>query len=151
MKFKHKYIRILFLLIALVVSSTVNAQEDLRINSIFKKYGKQKGATMVVMSGKVLKDYDLSKYRSITINYDKAIFNEIQECIEDDKEGAHKIKEIINNGVIVSAYYQLISNESKINKYILFNVDNNHKATLIYMEGGINSDVLIEKLFLKQK
>ena len=47
------------------------------------------------MSGKVLKDYDLSKYRSITINYDKAIFNEIQECIEEDKEGAHKIKEVI--------------------------------------------------------
>ncbi len=152
MKLKDKYFKLLLLLILLFVSPVVSAQQDLQINRIFEVYGKQKGAVMVVLSGKSaeLKRYKLDKYRSLTINYDKEIFENIQTSLEADKEGAYKIKEVVNNGVVSSGYYQLRNETEKTNRYILFKVDRNHRATLIYMEGGMDSEELIEKLFLKQ-
>lgn len=153
MKLKDKYFKLLLLLILLFVSPVVSAQQDLQINRIFEVYGKQKGAVMVVLSGKSaeLKRYKLDKYRSLTINYDKDIFENIQTSLEADKEGAYKIKEVVNNGVVSSGYYKLRNEAEKTNRYILFKVDRNHRATLIYMEGGMDSEELIDKLFLKQK
>lgn len=153
MQLKDKYFKLLLLLILLFVSPVVSAQQDLQINRIFEVYGKQKGAVMVVLSGKSaeLKRYKLDKYRSLTINYDKDIFENIQTSLEADKEGAYKIKEVVNNGVVSSGYYKLRNEAEKTNRYILFKVDRNHRATLIYMEGGMDSEELIDKLFLKQK
>lgn len=137
----------------MLASSAMFAQESLRINSIFEKYGKQKGAVMVVLSGKSkeLKNYGLNKYRSLTINYDKAIFNDIQQSLETDKRDASKIKEVVANGVISSGYYQLRDDDERLIRYILFKVDANHRATLIYMEGGTDSERLVDKLFIRQK
>lgn len=151
MKLNNKYLIVSFLFMTLSFSIAMSAQEGLCINSIFKKYGKQKGATMVVLSGKAIKEYKLNTYKSITVNYDKAVFNEIQNCIEEDKKGASKIKEVINNGIVSSGYYKLLNTNEINNEYILFKVGDNHKATIIYMEGGIESERLIESLFIKQK
>lgn len=153
MRLRHKYFRMLLLMLAMFVSTMMYAQENLKINSIFEKYGKQKGAVMVVLSGKSkeLKNYRLNKYRSLTINYDKTIFNEIQESLEADKIDAYKTKEIVANGVVSSGYYQLRGDNEEIICYILFKVDTNHKATLIYMEGGDDSEEIIDTLFLKKK
>ena len=151
MRLKQKNIRILFLI--LMFPAMLSAQKDLKIHSIFDKYGKQKGAVMVVLSGKTLKAYKLDKYRSLSIHYDQVVLSDIQACIEADKQDAHRIKEVITNGIVSSGYYQL-NNEgdnADTNRYILFKIDSNHKATLIYMEGGLESEELIEKLFLKQK
>ncbi len=150
MRLKSKYIIVFILMLA---SSAMFAQESLRINSIFEKYGKQKGAVMVVLSGKSkeLKNYGLNKYRSLTINYDKAIFNDIQQSLETDKRDASKIKEVVANGVISSGYYQLRDDDERLIRYILFKVDANHRATLIYMEGGTDSERLVDKLFIRQK
>jgi hypothetical protein len=138
---------ILFLLLA-TFGTTVQAQGSLRINRIFEKYGKQKGATMVVLSGKALHNYRLDKYHSITVKYDKAILDDIQQCLEADKKQAHQIKEVINNGLISSGYYQL-PEENLINRYILFKIGDDGTATLIYMEGGQDSEELINLLFIK--
>lgn len=150
MRLKPKYIIVFVLMLA---SSAMYAQADLKINSIFEKYGKQKGAVMVVLSGKSkeLKNYGLNQYRSLTINYDKAIFNDIQNCLETDKKNATKIKEVVANGVISSGYYQLRDDNTQLIRYILFKVDDNHKATLIYMVGDEDSEETIDNMFLKRK
>ncbi|HBG42678.1 MAG TPA: hypothetical protein DDZ96_04330 [Porphyromonadaceae bacterium] len=127
------------------------AQEGLKIQSVFEKYGKQKGATMVVLSGEALHDYRLDKYRSITIEYDKAILNDIQHCLQADKKQAREIKEVISNGIISSGYYQLPAKEDRIHRYILFKMAGDGTATLIYMEGGPESEALINRLFIKRK
>lgn len=138
-------------LLPVLLGTTAQAQEDLKINRIFEKYGKQKGATMVVLSGKALHNYRLDKYQSITVKYDKTILNEIQYYLELDKKQAHQIKEVINNGIISSGYYQLPEVDKGINRYILFKIGDDETATLIYMEGGDDSEELINQLFIKKE
>lgn len=141
---------VLFLLVTTAGTATY-AQEQLNINAVFEKYGKQKGSTMVVLSGKALHNYKLDKYRSITLHYDRAILDEIQLCLENDKRQAHQIKEVINNGIITSGYYQLPDAERATNRYILFKIGDDGTATLIYMEGGDDSEALVNRLFIKKE
>ncbi|MEA5127200.1 MAG: DUF6108 family protein [Proteiniphilum sp.] len=150
MKIKKTIFRLFILFLFLFTTGvTVQAQENLRINTVFEKYGKQKGATMVVLSGKALHNYQLDKYRSITLQYDRTILEEIQQCLETDKQQAYQIKEVINNGIISSGYYQLPEQKNQINRYILFKIGNDGTATLIYMEGGNDSEELINRLFIR--
>lgn len=150
MKIKRTSHRLIILFLLLVITGmTVQAQENLRINTVFEKYGKQKGTTMVVLSGKTLNNYRLDKYRSITLEYNKTILDEIQQCLESDKKQAQQIKEVINNGIISSGYYQLPEEQNQINRYILFKIGEDGTATLIYMEGGKDSEELINRLFIK--
>lgn len=140
----------LFLLLMFFGVSNLQAQNDLKISSIFEKYGKQKGSTMVVLSGKALHDYRLDEYRSITLHYTKTSLHEIQQCLETDKRQAQQIKEVITNGIISAGYYQLPQSENHINRYILFKIGDDGTATLIYMEGGEDSEELISRLFIKE-
>lgn len=145
------FFRIFLVLMLLAVPVlAVQAQDDLKINSIFKKYGKQKGATMVVLSGEALNSYRLDTYRSITLKCDKVILDNIQQSLEADKKQARKIKEVVSNGIISSGYYQLPEESRRINRYILFKMGNDGTATLIYMEGGSDSEELINQLFIKK-
>lgn len=150
MKIKKTFFRLSILFLLLIISGvTAQAQENLRIHTVFEKYGKRKGATMVVLSGKALHNYRLDKYQSITLKYDRAILDEIQECLETDKKQAYQIKEVISNGIISSGYYQLPEEENQTNRYILFKIGDDATATLIYMEGGKDSEELINRLFIR--
>lgn len=143
--------RIIIVFLLLLSVGSAQAQENLRISSIFEKYGKQKGSTMVSLSDKSLEKYKLDKYRSITLPYNSKTAEDIQQCLEVDKKQARKIKEVISSGIISSGYYQLPEESRRINRYILFKIANDGTATLIYMEGGPDSEELINKLFIKSK
>jgi len=106
---------------------------------------------MVVLTGKSLHDYRLDKYQGITLKYDNDILDEIQQCLASDKKHARQIKEVINNGIITSGYYQLTEEKSRVNRYILFKIGDDGTATLIYMEGGQESEELVNRLFIKEK
>ena len=144
-------LRLALLLLLTFSAMAIHAQEELRINTIFEKYGKQKGATMVVLSGQAVSNYRLNIYRSITVKYDKAILDDIQQSLEGDKQQARQIKEVINDGVITSGYYQLPEEKTRINRYILFKIGDDGTLTLIYMEGGPDSEELINKMFIRRK
>ena len=124
--------------------------QDLKINSIFEKYGKLKGSTMVILSGEAVQNYRLSLYRSITLRYEAPLSDDLQQCLNADKEQARKIKEVISNGIIRSGYYQLPDEGKKMNRYILFKIGDDQQATLIYMEGDLKSEELINKLFVRE-
>jgi hypothetical protein len=152
MRPKKRYSRLLLLLLLLTASvMTIHAQEGLRIQSIFEQYGKQKGATMVVLSGETLNNYRLNSYRSITMKYDKTMLDEIQQSLEADKQQARLIKEVINDGIVTSGYYQLSGEKNRISRYILFKIGKEGTLTLIYMEGGVDSEALINKMFIQRK
>ena len=134
-----------------LIASATFAQKQLSIDRIFEKYGKEKGSTMVVLSDDMIKTYHLDYYKSITLPVDKNRSDEIQKSLEADKKQAKKIKEVISNGIIYSGYYQLPAEDKLKNRYILFKISDNATATLIYMEGDIDSEEIINMLFIKQK
>ena len=148
-KKRYCYGRHIALLAMCLIASATFAQKQLAINKIFEQYGKQKGSTMVVLSDDVIKSYHLDFYKSITLPYDKKRSNEIQQSLETDKRLAKKIKEVISNGIIYSGYYQLPMEGKLKNRYILFKISDNATATLIYMEGDIESEEIVNLLFIK--
>lgn len=145
----HLFRLLLTLLLGLLSMAGLHAQEGLKVNTIFEKYGKQEGATMVVLSGKSLHNYKLDKYKGITLTYDKKILDDLQQCIEQDKQQAREIKEVVSNGIITSGYYQLTTGNRSRHQYILFKLGDDGTATLIYMEGGPESEELVNRLFIK--
>ena len=148
-KKRYCYGRYIALLAMCLMASATFAQKQLAINKIFEQYGKQKGSTMVVLSDDVIKSYHLDFYKSITLPYDKKRSNEIQQSLETDKKQAKKIKEVISNGIIYSGYYQLPMEGKLKNRYILFKISDNATATLIYMQGDIESEEIVTLLFIK--
>jgi hypothetical protein len=122
-------------------------QNDLKIMDVFSLYGKNKNVVMVELSKEITDMYDVTFYKSITIKNDTGALTFIRNCLKSDQERARKIKEITSNGEIVSAYYQILEENSKINRFILFNVNPRNEITLIYIEGELDSDDLITILF----
>jgi hypothetical protein len=146
--------RIRFLLLLLILAGCFpllcQAQSGLRIASIFERYGKQKGVAMVELSTEMLETYGMDKYKSITIKDAHRALPEIRQSLEVDKRGAKKIKEIIQGGQLVSGYYQLPSRKEDQNRFILFKLSKKGSATLVYIEGELESDDLITMLFMKK-
>ena len=56
------------------------------------------------------------------------------------------MKELIQNGEIVSAYYRLQTENESMNRYLIFKVSKQYKTTLIYIEGALSPDELVELL-----
>lgn len=146
--FKHMFVTCVCLLISI---GGCFAQDKLNIISVFEKYGKKRGATMVVLNKEALLNYKLDAFRSITMKYDVPFSEDVQQAIASDKKSAYKIKEVMSNGILSSGYYQLPASNNKLYRYILFKINNDGKATLIYMEGGKDSESLVNSLFIKKK
>lgn len=146
--------RIRFLLLMLILAGSLPvasmAQSGLRIASIFERYGKQKGVAMVELSTDMLETYSMELYKSITIADSRRALPEIRQCLEADKKGAKKIKEVVEGGQLISGYYQLPARKEDLNRFILFKLAKKGSATLVYIEGELESDDLITLLFMKK-
>ena len=70
--------------------------------------------------------------------------------LSNEMKGARKIKEVTDDGGVVSAYYQLKGVEADINRFVLFKVSKKGVITLVYIEGDLDSDDLITLLFTKK-
>ena len=137
----------IFLFSLPITSEASVAQDDLKIKDVFRIYGKQKNVVMVELSNEMLMMYDVTLYRSITIKNDSEALKFIRKCLENDQNGARKIKEVLSDGEIISAYYQITGTKPGINRFILFKVDTKGVITLIYIEGKLDSEDLITILF----
>ena len=114
--------------------SAAETQKDLKIQEVFQRYGKKRNVTMVELSNEMLETYGMTRYKSL----------------EADQKGARKIKEVTDDGGVVSAYYQLKGVEADINRFVLFKVSKKGVITLVYIEGDLDSDDLITLLFTKK-
>lgn len=125
-------------------------QKDLRIQDVFQRYGRKKNVTMVELSNEMLETYGMTRYKSITIKNDPDALSFTRQCLEADQKGARKIKEVTDDGGVISAYYQLPGKDADINRFVLFKVNKKGVITLVYIEGDLDSDDLITILFTKK-
>ena len=102
---------------------------------------------MVELSKEMLEMYNMKHYKSISIKDDAEALKFVRQCLEEDHHGARKIKEITDEGGIISAYYQLKTSNNAQNRFILFNLSEKKLITLVYIEGDLDSDDLITLLF----
>ncbi len=145
-----KYTLVLFLIGYLLFPVSTKAEEmqkDLKIQEVFQRYGKKKNVTMVELSNEMLETYNMTHYKSITIKDDADAVRFTRKCLETDQQGARKIKEVTDDGGIISAYYQLPAMLEDLNRFILFKISKKGVMTLVYIEGELESDDLITILF----
>lgn len=146
----NKVIRTALITLLLTAVGTAHAQQGLQIASVFQKYGKQKGVTMVELSKEMLDTYQMALYKSIVFKDVEEALPTIIRCLETDKKKARKVKEVVAGGQIQSGYYQLPQLKEDINRFILFKTGKKSSATLIYIEGELDADDLITLLFMKR-
>ena len=143
-KMKHKLLAITFL--ALSTFCLSNSAQAQTVLSIFKKYGNDNGVTMLEASRELMKAYKIKTFKSIIFDDASNVLPEIRRAIKTDKEGALHIKESTKDGLLTSGYYQLLAGKTNLNRYLIFKVGAANKTTLIYVEGELTPDELVELL-----
>ena len=147
----NKVIRTTWIILLLTVASGMaRAQQGLQIASVFQKYGKQKGVTMVELSNEMLETYQMTLYKSLVFKDVEEALPTILNCLDADKKKAKKVKEVVAGGQIQSGYYQLPQLKEDVNRFILFKTGKKGSATLIYIEGELDADELVTMLFMKK-
>ncbi|MCS2660401.1 DUF6108 family protein [Bacteroides fragilis] len=147
----NKVIRTTWIVLLLTVASGMaRAQQGLQIASIFQKYGKQKGVTMVELSNEMLETYQMTLYKSLVFKDVEEALPTILNCLDADKKKAKKVKEVVAGDQIQSGYYQLPQLKEDVNRFILFKTGKKGSATLIYIEGELDADDLVTMLFMKK-
>ena len=147
----NKVIRTTWIVLLLTVASGMaRAQQGLQIASVFQKYGKQKGVTMVELSNEMLETYQMTLYKSLVFKDVEEALPTILNCLDADKKKAKKVKEVVAGGQIQSGYYQLPQLKEDVNRFILFKTGKKGTATLIYIEGELDADDLVTMLFMKK-
>ena len=146
------YLRNLFLpIILMCLPLWVQAQDGLQIANLFNKYGEQKDVTRVELNGSILKSYRMTTYKSLVFKDITPYRQEIQQCLANDKQAnVKKTQEVIESGILRSAYYQLKEverNGKKLNRYILFKTGKNTMGTLIYIEGFLSEKEMMDMLY----
>lgn len=147
----NKVIRTTWIILLLTVASGMaRTQQGLQIASVFQKYGKQKGVTMVELSNEMLETYQMTLYKSLVFKDVEEALPTILNCLDADKKKAKKVKEVVAGGQIQSGYYQLPQLKEDVNRFILFKTGKKGSATLIYIEGELDADDLVTMLFMKK-
>ena len=126
--------------------SSLSAQSKPAVFQIFEKYGKQKGITMLEISEELMTEYRIKQFKSIIFEDGTRALPEIRRCIELDKQEAKKMKEATTDGLVVSGYYRLKTADTAMNRYLIFKVGKSNKVTLLYIEGRLTPEELVELL-----
>lgn len=138
----HRLCRILLIAaLALTAATPAMAQEGLNVNKVFQRFGHAKGCKMVEMHNAKLKGYELKVYKSLTY---KDIGASIEPYLKADRKNAKKIREVVENGQIVSGYYIMPPKSKGINRYILFSKVKPNRGTVIYIEGELSPDDIMK-------
>lgn len=144
--YKIVTLSLLISLFGVFITQQSFAQSQPAVTAIFDKYGSSKGVTLLEISEELMKDYQIKHFKSIIFENGNNALPEIRKAIEKDKIGAKRIKESIQNGLLMSGYYRLKTEETNMNRYLIFKVGKNNKTTLLYIEGKLSPEELIELL-----
>ncbi len=149
---KHIYTKLIGILLLCLAPLAMQAQEGLQTERLFARYGEAKDVTRVELNGKILKSYRMETYRSLVFRDVTPYWDDIQTCLKQDSQSADikKRQEVMEGGVLLSAYYQLspVSRRGKLLKrYLLFKRGKGALATLVYIEGTLDAEELMEMLY----
>lgn len=139
---------IVLLVMTMFTMLMCHAQDGLAVNGIFLQYGHSKGCKMVVMQNTKLRGYRLAVYKSLTYN-DKYAAS-INNTLKSDRRAAKKIREVVDNGRIVSGYYMMTPLPSGNNRYILFSNTDRRKGAVIYIEGPLSPEDIMSICYTKR-
>lgn len=116
---KQFFVKRIMVTLAIMVACTMTAaaQEGLNVDKVFQRFGKSKGCKMVVMKNTELRGYKLQTYKSLVY---KNLYSAIEPYLAADKKSAKKVREVVEEGRIVSGYYMMAPLRGGINRYILF-------------------------------
>ncbi len=139
-------------LLILCFSFTTYAQEGLQIATLFEKYKDEKNVTYVELNGSILRSYRMTAYKSLVFEQVTPYKQEILQCLKQaiDTHQVQKTQEVNESGELRSAYYRLSRTSQKgkkVNRYILYKVGKEDKATLVYIEGPLDEDELMGMLY----
>lgn len=140
-------------LLTLCFSLTTYAQKGLQIATLFEKYKDEKNVTYVELNGSILRSYRMTAYKSLVFEQVTPYKQEILQCLKQaiDTYQVQKTQEVNESGELRSAYYRLSRTTAqkgkKVNRYILYKVGKEDKATLVYIEGPLDEDELMEMLY----
>lgn len=145
MKKIRKYMQ-MFRLVAIFVmmiagTATAGAQEDLNVNKIFERYGHEKNCKLVVMHNTTIKNYKLNVYKALVYKKRKI---DIDTYLDADKKNAKKIREVVDNGKVVSGYYMMPTKTEGRNRYVLFSKVYENEGAVIYIEGPLSPDDIMK-------
>jgi hypothetical protein len=143
---------LLYLLLLCLSPLRALAQSDLQISKVFDLYGKKKGVVTVNLSGEMLENYRLNRFRSISIKGDPEAALFARKCLEKDQAGAKKIKEVVSNGIPTSVFLQLPKSGME-NRLILYNENREHDLliTLVYIETRDDAESILRLLLRKKQ
>lgn len=139
---------IVLLVMTMFTMLMCHAQDGLAVNGIFQQYGHSKGCKMVVMQNTKLRGYRLAVYKSLTYNDKYA--TSINNTLKADRRAAKKIREVVDNGRIVSGYYMMTPLPSGNNRYILFSNTDRRKGAVIYIEGPLSPEDIMSICYTKR-
>ncbi len=135
-----------FVLLFLLVLP-VNAQEGLQVDKIFQRFGHAKGCKMVEMNRVRLRGYQLHVYKSLTY---KKIGASVDYYLAEERKKAKKIREVVEDGRIVSGYYMMPPLSKAVNRYVLFSKAGDANGTVIYIEGDLSPDDIMKLCYSKR-
>lgn len=145
---KHPSMRHIVATVALVVASTTaNAQQGLAVESVFSRFGHQKGCKMVEMHDTKLRGYQLTVYKSLAYKY---LSVQVEPYLKADRKNAKKIREVMENGRIVSGYYMMPPLKNGMNRYVLFSTVSKSRGVVIYIEGTLTADDIMKICYAKE-
>lgn len=145
---KQFFVKRIMVTLAIMVACTMTAaaQEGLNVDKVFQRFGKSKDCKMVVMKNTELRGYKLQTYKSLVY---KNLYSAIEPYLAADKKSAKKVREVVEEGRIVSGYYMMAPLRGGINRYILFSNVGGHKGTVIYIEGTLSPDDIMKLCYSK--
>ncbi len=144
MKIHKKYL-ILFLLSFSV--HWVAAQNGLKIEQIFKNYGKQNGSILIELANDVLGNQTkINLYKSLIISSStRETTDSTLIAIGYDIKDGSKLIETQKDGKLELGYYFLKKKENSPAEYILYK-NKSRKLTLIYIRGNFPPQQLEQEL-----
>lgn len=137
---------ITLLMLVFLTASQCRAGKDPEILKIFDKYGNKQGVTMLEISDDLMKNYHVRIFKSIIFEDGRKALTDIRKAIDIDKVNAKKIKESKQDGLLISGYYRLKTENDNLNRYLIFKIGKNNRTTLVYIEGELTPEELVELL-----
>ena len=129
-------------------ASVMSAQDDLQVSNVFQLYGHDKGCKMVELHHGTFKGYQLDVYKSLIY---KKIGNNVENYLKQDRKNAKKVREIVEDGQVTSGYYLMKPMKAGTNRYILFKKGENQSGTVIYIEGSLSPEQLMDLCTIRKK
>ena len=145
---KNMIIRMIMISMMMFSASVMSAQDDLQVSNVFQLYGHDKGCKMVELHHGTFKGYQLDVYKSLIY---KKIGNNVENYLKQDRKNAKKVREIVEDGQVTSGYYLMKPVKAGTNRYILFKKGENQSGTVIYIEGSLSPEQLMDLCTIRKK